>query len=197
MGKKISLLAIVMSIMLLCITAVTALAAPSRDIDDVTDVNTGQDVDIDVIENPEESNDPDIKAMVKEVEKMKDFIEKAGNDIIEYFDQDVKKAIEELLPRGFDLENLELSEFVVVGSIDANGADGEVKAEFEFATEYEEGQEIVALVGVVDEDGNMEWLPLEAKVLADGKVEIVFTEDALKEIGSKPFALGILSETEN
>lgn len=197
MGKKISLLALLMSIMLLCFMGMTALAAPSRTIDDITDVDTDQDVDIDIITDPEKSNDPQVKAMVAELDKMVEFLDTAGNDIIDFFQEDVRDAIEELLPSGFDMENLEMSEFIVVGSIDVNGAEGEVTAAFEFVTEYEVGQTIVALVGIADEEGNITWIPLEAKVLEGGMVEIVFTEEALDALQDKPFALGILSEKED
>lgn len=193
MGKRIILLTLTLSMVLVFMMALTGLAAPSITVPDYNDVDTDAETDVDIIDNPEQSNDPQVKAMFEELDNMRDFIANAGNDIIEFFDDSVKEKIGDLLPLGFDLEKLELSEFIAVGSISHDGT-GDATATFDFATDFEVGQEMVALVGVVGPDGNMTWLPLKAKVVAGGKVEIEFTEEALKEIGNNPFALGILSE---
>jgi len=156
----------------------------------------------------------DTKNVLDELGKILDFFQKTGLPVVEYFDYDankdysaggvedgpVKKQISLLLPAGFDLDTLELHEFVTAQPFFYEKGIGDVAATFEFATEYIKDQIIVAVIGVFDEWGNVEWIPLKAEVVEDPErdgvylVQIYFTQESLVKIGDNPFALAILSE---
>ena len=219
--KRISLIALVLSMMMVFAVAMPALAAPSPTVPDLGDVDDEyefEDPDVpssgfimDVIKDASQSNDPKVKKVYEKIEKFLAHWQSKSGNAKEVFAKKVLDLIAELLPEGYDLADLDLDELVVMTSLNYKEEFGSVKATFEFATEYEEGDTLVAVAGVFDdavleaeesEDENAEfkddadWQPLAAEVVksADGKnrVKITFTKEALNKIGDKPFALGIL-----
>jgi len=55
---------------------------------------------------------------------------------------------------------------------------GDVMAKFSFPTPFEEGQQMVALIGMPDNEGAFSWMPLHAEV-KDEYVEITFSSSVL------------------
>ncbi len=92
---------------------------------------------------------------------------------------------------GFDLSGLIISEYVSLGinNYQENGAD--VSATFGFASEYRDGQTVIAMFGYKEKNGKLVWNALNA-VAADGRVTISFPSELLLKAGSEAI-LGILS----
>lgn len=221
MNKRISLVALVLSVMMLFALSVPAFAAPSPTVPDMNNVDDEyefEDPDVpssgfimDILKDASQSDDPKVKKVFEKIEKFLEFYQEKKGKASEVFGKKVLDLIAELLPEGYDIEKVNLDELVVMTALNYNEAFGDVKATFEFATEYEEDDEVIAIVGVYDdkvleaeesEDDDEEfkdeanWMPLEAEVVKgkDGKnkVKVNFTKESLSEIGEKPFALGIL-----
>lgn len=143
--------------------------------------------------------------VINELNKLSAFMQEKGLPVIDYFDfstgnqnGELKAKITRLLPAGFDPDTLVMYEFVTVEPFFYDGKIGDVLTSFEFPTEYREGQVAVAVIGIFDDNGNVEWVPLKAEAVkeADGvvRMQITFTEEALVKAGEKPFALAILGE---
>ena len=149
--------------------------------------------------------------VLNELSKIFIFMREKGLPIIDYFDYDearengdinedgeIKKKIALLLPEGFDLDTLIMNEFDTAQIFNYTGEIGDVLVTFEFPSEYREGQIIVAVIGIFDEMGNVEWIPLKVETVKGPNgvicVQIYFTQDAIIKAGEKSFALAILSE---
>ena len=137
---------------------------------------------------------------------------KGGDPIVELFDEDVQKAIEEKLPEETDLETLEMNELIPLIVENYEEEYGDVEVVIHFPTDYNEDQDLVAMLGCfteanVDEEAGKdgyEWFALEAEALEDevkedgtvedGGVKITFTQDALEAAeAADARLLGILS----
>lgn len=110
-----------------------------------------------------------------------------------YFPEEVRIELAKLLPEWVDVNTLALNEFVTLGVIDYDEAYGDVIISFEFATEYADGQPIVALVGVKQDDSeDIVWTALQAEVV-DGLVKIHFTKEVLLLLKTGEAMLAILN----
>lgn len=143
--------------------------------------------------------------VLNELMKIAEFLKETGMPIIEYFDFSVgnqygelKQKIALLLPQGFDLSTLVMNELVTIEPFFYSDELGDVLATFAFPTEYREDQIVVAVIGIYDDNGNVEWIPLKAETVKDANgrigVQIQFTQEALVKASDKPFALAILSD---
>ena len=92
---------------------------------------------------------------------------------------------------GIDMPDLVLSEYVSLGINNYQADYGDVTATFGFATVYQEGQPVVVMFGYKDENGNIVWTALNAKIV-DGEVQIDFPSELLLLAGSEAI-LAILS----
>jgi len=120
-----------------------------------------------------------------------------GGSLIDFFGEDVREAVAELLPPGFDLTTLVMNELISIEFTVYDWDADEIVKYFTFPTEYEDGIAIVALIGIVLEDGEVVWVALETEV-ENGLVKVYFTYEALRlmEDGSEVM-LAILSQDTN
>jgi len=134
------------------------------------------------------------------LEAIEDFLK--GDKVINFFDEDTKASIAALLPPGFDLKKLNLYEFTSlkehIDTIPSRGAE----VQFGFPTSFKKGKAVVAVIGVLLDDGTIKWMPLETKVMAvikNGKLtyklRVKFTKEALQFMKGNPeIMLAILGE---
>lgn len=220
MKKRATLFAVVLLVAHLFAVAAQA-SSPSISTTDLNKItttesvnrSTGERVNITDLQIPLAGNFAiiiveDTDHVIDLLAKIQDFLQTKGLPIIEFFDFDettgisgdgeIKQLIAQLLPEGFDLDTLVMNEFVTLQSFSYSEQIGDVICSFEFATVYEEEQIIVAVIGIFDAQGNVEWIPLEASIEKDVdgviRVKIYFTQEALVEAGEEPFALAILNE---
>ncbi len=118
--------------------------------------------------------------------------------VIDYFGDDIKAAAGLLLPEGFDMDTLAMNELVPLMINGYEEAYGDMTVYLEFATQYQPGQPLVALVGVVtgvDEQGQqiVEWVPLQAEATEDGLVKVDFPSDLIMKIQQGDAMLAVLS----
>lgn len=219
MGKRTTILALLLSVMMLFVSGVSAFAAPSPRPEDLYGVDDEYEIENDdiphsnflldiIVDQNVEVTDP-VKLryynkVLEELEKILEFLLE-NNLIIDYFDDDIKELFAKLLPDGFDLETLEMNEFVPAFTINYVEDMGDVAAMFKFATEYQEGDTLVAFAGNLeledegddDTDYTIKIVPLKAEVVRNKvgelRVKIYFTEEVLEAAGDNPFALGILN----
>ena len=92
---------------------------------------------------------------------------------------------------GFDFSSLILSEYVSLGINNYLGNSVDVTATFGFASEYRQGQTVVAMFGYPDENGNIVWNALNT-VTTNGQVKVDIPSELLLNAGSEAI-LGILS----
>lgn len=224
MGKRTTILALLLSVMMLFVSGVSAFAAPARSarpedfygVDDYEIEN--EDIPlagfiIQIIDENVDITDPIslryYQAVLAELEKIAEFFEGEDEEyIINYFDVDIKELFAKLLTSGFDLELLEMNEYNGAFALNYKSEMGDVSALFKFLTEYKEGQTIVAFVGIPkledenddDTDYDMEIYPLKAEVVRNKfnelRVKITFTQEVMEAVKERPFALGILSAKE-
>lgn len=175
-----------------------AQAAPSKTTADMASARLYQIEDeevplaglaVSITANPE--------AVEAEIASIYTFTVENGAPVIDYFGDDVKSQVAALLPEGLDLNSLVLNELVTVEISNLENAllDGDILVSFTFATTYEDGQNLVVLVGILSDNGETQWIPLEATA-QEGVVKVHFTAEALEMAMDALFALAVLSEEE-
>ena len=177
---------------LLALSTMVAFAdvTPSKDtsdntkiVDESIETSTGVAIADDFIAAIPEETPEKVNEVVKE---LFDTTTK-GEDAIKYFPEDIQKAIEEKLPEGVTLSDLELNEIIALVIENYDEAYGDIDIVFAFNTLYKPEQTIFALLGnytadkadeVEAEDG-VEWTLLDAVGQEDGTVKVTFTQEAL------------------
>lgn len=139
--------------------------------------------------------------VVEEIVRISEAVNVQGKAPVEYFPAEVQTAVAAKLPEVADIKTLEMNEFI---SITATGYDtlfGDVTVAFDVVSTYKPGQKVVALVGVYsgarDANGEyiVEWIPMNAEVTSDGRIQIAFTADVLAKIqNAAATSLAVLSE---
>jgi hypothetical protein len=118
-----------------------------------------------------------------------------GQAAIGYFGADISKLVlngklsSDYL--GLDLSALILSEYVSLGINNYQDSGVDISATFGFASEYREGQTVIAMFGYKDKNGSTVWHALNT-VAKGGQVKIDFPSELLLKAGSEAI-LGILS----
>lgn len=195
MNKKLVALMVAVLMMTVMMTAAYA-SAPSRTTQNLTTVRT---VTTTEEEEPVEvaaavvPNTPEVEAAIEEIAEF--LATHAGEPVANFFSDDVKAKILEKLPAGITLDKFVINEIVTVNIEMPVASTEPVEIAFDFATTYEDGQNVVGLVGVPGANGEMEWIPVEG-VVEDGQVKLTFEPEVLAQIAGKPVALAVLSEEE-
>ncbi len=217
------LLSVLVALMLVLSMTAFAEGVPSKttsDLAEITEIETETDAEVSddfVIEVVE-----DTIMTAEEVENLYEAVVEEDMAPINYFDEEVQAAILESLNENVpetealvldDLKDWEINEFC---SIDAENYDptyGDVTAVFEFATPYEVGQKLIALLALYDGTRtevepnvfrfNAEWIPLDAEVIEtvteDGettsRVAVTFPVEVMTKMeDSVASSIAILSE---
>lgn len=139
--------------------------------------------------------------VVEEIVKISEAVNAQGKAPVEYFPAEVQTAIAEKLPEVVNLKSLEMNEFISIATTGYDAAFGDVSVAFDVVSTYKPGQKVVVLVGVYsgarDANGDyiVEWIPMDAEVTADGRIQVAFTADALTKMqGAAAASLAVLSE---
>lgn len=179
MNKKIVALLLALT---LCLTSVVALAAPSK-----TNTNTN------TVTTPVEEETP-IKTAAPTEETKAELAEIAafvnqGNAVIKFFDEDVQKEIEAVLPAGVDTAALKLDEYIpltVTGS-----ASGSTTVTVSTAVSYSEDDAVVTMISYMV-DGKKVWKVVPCTIV-DGKLVISLDGELVEHIANGSAALMIVS----
>ena len=120
-------------------------------------------------------------------------VEAAEVPVVEYFPAETVAAIVEKLPENVVAEDLQLDEFFPLKEMGYEEHYGAVEVEFEFATQYKDDDVVIALVGILGGELNLEneesfrdergivWTPMDTAI-NQGKVRVTFTEEVLKGV---------------
>lgn len=184
MNKKVLCL---VCVLMLVLTSATAFAAASKTTHDTTTVTT-EEPTITVV--PVAATEK-VNAVIAELDS---FLQ-GGSKAVEFFPADVQSQITSLLPAGTDSAKFVINELVPFNAYNYADITSPVTVAFTFATQYKDNQPIVAMLGLIDENGNTIWLPLKASVV-NGQVMVVFTPEALAALNGKEPFVAILSEEE-
>lgn len=117
----------------------------------------------------------------------------AGVTAAGFFGEALQADIAAALPAGTDLSALAVNELVPVALGGYTAGMGDVVVPFQFATVYQEGQPVVAMLGFVGADGVVEWHVLQAEVAAGGVVNITFPADLALRMTTETTVLAILN----
>lgn len=137
-----------------------------------------------------ELKEPTVKA-AKVLDEIAVHVETAP--VTQYFAPEVVTEVKKIIPVAAKVEELKVHEFYEVNTANYAEAYGDVEATFEFATQYEDGKSFVAMIGIIGEDGEVTWMPMNAEVV-DGKVKILFTQEVLLLLEQNEAVCALLGE---
>ncbi len=174
------------------LTAVAAFAEfPSKTAGDLTQIGaietvTGVEVDpsfaIVVAEETEE--------IAAQIESMREVVA-AGQALLTFFPEAVQQEVLAVMPAA---ETAVAYELVPVAAANYEEAYGDVEVEFAFATAFEEGTEVVVLLGMpnAEAENGMDWV-VKQGVVAEGVVRVTFTQDELVRMEADNALMVIMS----
>lgn len=114
--------------------------------------------------------------------------------VMSFFDMEINRQVGLMLPEVEDLNTLVAYEAHCTMVEDYKEPYGDVMAQFTFVTPYHEKQQMVALIGIENEQkpGTILWNPLRAEY-KDGLIEITFSATVLPAMMEEPALLLLLS----
>ena len=139
------------------------------------------------VPQPADATEEEVAAAQEVLEAINAFVTANGLPVAEYFGMDVQTAIAEKLPLNVAADDLVLREFFALPlnamAAAYDPAYGDIIIQMEFPVDFEEGDVVVPVLGILDPATDVvTWIALDAVVNADGFVEITFTEDVLSQI---------------
>lgn len=186
---------------MIAVTPITTFAAsvPSKTTQDMAEVvsitsDNGATLPADfIIQTLKRSESVDMV-----LKQLADFVAGQGLAPVRFFAEAVQQAIASLLPEGADLDEYVINEFSPLIVENYSEAYGNITVTFRFASEYVDGQPLVALIGLVtgkDEQGNplVEWTTVQAEV-EDRLVTVHFPADLLLRLHGQEAMIAILCE---
>jgi hypothetical protein len=176
-----------------------ATSVPSKTTQDLAKVvsftsdsgaSLGADFIIRLLEETE-SADATLKQLI-------DFVTGQKLSPVRFFDEKVQQTVASFLPEGTNLDSFVIEEFSPMIVENYKETYGDITAKFQFATEYADGQKMVALIGLVtgtDDEGKpvIEWAPIKAEA-EGGLVKAHFPGDLLLRLDGQDAMIAILSE---
>ena len=171
----------------------TAFAAtPSKTTTDVTHVQKVEAVKEDGTVaaadgwNLEVTEDAD--EVTSEIAKIYAHVVTAGNSAVSYFPTETQEALAELFGKDFDVKTLSMNEFVTLKLTGFEKVTGDAKVVFTFTTKYEVGKKVAVVLGLYNGERDakgqyvVDWKVLEAEVLENGDLSVVFPLDVLAQM---------------
>ena len=139
------------------------------------------------VPQPADASEEEVAAAQEVLEAINAFVTANGLPVVQYFGLDVQAAISEKLPLNMVADDLVLREFFALPlnamAAAYDPAYGDIIVQMEFPVDFEEGDVVVPVLGILDPETNVvTWIALDAVVNADGFVEITFTEDVFAQI---------------
>lgn len=140
----------------------------------------------------------DVQPETREQEVVEEIIEHVQEKpLAEFFTEEAISAAVEYLPPAVKIESLVMDEIFVMDVQNYETHYGDVEARFQFVTEYKDNTPLVAMVGIMNEDGAITWIPMQATVV-EGMVSIAFTQEVLEIVnaGSHRVVMALLRAEE-
>lgn len=190
MSKKLFCLALVL--MMVVSTAALAEALPSRTVE--SSWSAGQPATSGAQPAPDFAISPALTESEEATTVYTDiltYVNTSAAPVAEFFGADVVTAIAALVP-DVETADLELTDFFPMTLANYDASYGDVTVPFTSLIPYEAGSTVVALLGIIAEDGTVTWLPLAAEVNAEGQVVVTFTAEALALVGDSEIVLAFL-----
>ena len=135
---------------------------------------------------------PRTPVIEEELKKMTEYFTHPEKKPIRYFDEDTINEAE-LVLKGMDVDLLIPYEITQVMAIKYKEPYGDVMARFTFPTPFEEGQRMIAMIGLPDAEDVFYWMPLHAEK-KNGFVEITFSSSVLPAMMKDAGILLMMSE---
>ena len=141
------------------------------------------------VPQPADASEEEVAAAQEVLEAINAFVTANGLPVVQYFGLDVQAAISEKLPLNMVADDLVLREFFALPlnamAAAYDPAYGDIIIQMEFPVDFEEGDVVVPVLGILDPATDVvTWIALDAVVNADGFVEITFTEDVFAQIAA-------------
>lgn len=128
----------------------------------------------------------------EEVEALKT-VAAQGGDVVSYFKVD-EEALAAVVPAGTDTSSLKLADVVEVEPIAYDPAYGDVAVTVKLSVTVEAGKTVVIMAGYVDDNGDVQYVPVAAVANADGTLTINFTADQLAVLNGHALTLVVLAD---
>jgi len=187
MKKFLALVTLVCMIL----TTVAFAEFPSKTAGDLTQIGaietvTGVEVDPTFAIVVAEETD----TIVAQIESMREVVE-AEQALLTFFPEAVQQEVLAVMPAA---ETAIAYELVPVAASNYDETYGDVEVEFTFATAFEEGTEVVVLLGMAnaEAENGMDWV-VKQGVVAEGVVRVAFTKDELVRMESENALMVIMS----
>ncbi len=109
-----------------------------------------------------------------------------------WFDADTLLAMQEKLPEGLSMNDLQLTELM---SVVVNGTTDEAYVSAEFAMEgvYPVGTPIIAMIGCADADGQIQWVLLNGKIAEGNQIHVELPAELVNSIQGREVLFGAFS----
>lgn len=195
--KSKKFISLLLAVVLCLSITVAASAAPSVTTKDLTQFAVAAPKkDVAPVEMAEaKASDPVAQVCKDEIAKLKDA------DVVEYFGE-----VKDANGKAVDLtEKLGSSELKVqeMCAVTVKGYEsGSVKVTMKFSTPYEAGEKVVVLIGLVGDDGAIEWIAVDGTVLAaedgkpetEGRIQIELSAKLMEKIGDNTVLVAVVSK---
>ena len=146
---------------------------------------------------------PETELIRREITLLGQFVTEQEQPALNWLPEEDQNRVRYLL--GVDGETLIVSDYVPLITEDFRPTDGDAVGTFSFATPYSEGQTIVTVLGIPDENADnadetqtgktqMKWSVQPAIVREGGVVDVVFDQLALIDMGTETGLLLMLGE---
>lgn len=122
-----------------------------------------------------------------------DFVEQTQKMPVRYFDEEVQKAVQAILPDGVSVDILHMTEFVqVIPQTFEVKADGEAKVVID--ADYQPGQLVVVMIGDRTNPDDIQWTPLKAAVTELGTIEFVVPAELVQKVQGQDTIFALLTD---
>ena len=119
---------------------------------------------------------------------------------VRYFDEEVQKAVEELLPNGVSVDILHMTEFMQVLLEKTEDKNSDAKATVIIDADYVPNRLVIVMIGdrqACKDDQDLdaiEWTPLKASVTEVGKIEFVLPAELLEKVEGDDIIFSVLTD---
>lgn len=174
---------------------VSSPVAPAVVLDEVLPVGDVQMPDGFVLAVMEEEQYPEtVAALHEEIQTMV----LSGKNIVDMFTEEEQQAMSEILPEAYDLNKMQITEYIPVAVAGYTADIGDVNAVFAVPGEYTETDVVIAMFGLIagsesadENETNITWMPIAVQVV-DGKLQVILDQEAMTLIMDQETVLVIL-----
>lgn len=137
--------------------------------------------------------------IIRELALIREHVKEEEQPVCTWLPDEERDEIQLLLSDGLDRDELVVYDYLPLITKNYKDTYGDVISTFTFATPYEEGQQVVTVLGLpretpVEGETLMDWAVQRAQVNENGEVEIVFDQLALIGMGEETGLLLVLCE---